>query len=328
MLTSAERSLVLCIGIATVFPAAATYAAEQSSASRPIRMLVGFPAGGTSDILARMLADRLAVSLGRQFIVDNRAGASGNIAAELAARAAPDGHTWLLSSGSNTVAPALYKRLGYDPVRDFTHITLLANVPFALVLHPSVAAHDVKELIALAQSNPRRLNFASSGIGTPAHLAGELFIHMSGIQVVHVPYKGTVPAMVDLLAGRVQFYFTSFPGVLPHLQAQKLRAIAVTSAKRSAVAPALPTMDESGLAGYVAGSWYGIALPAGAMRALVTGLHNHIQKVIAAPEVKTRCIEQGLDPIIGVAPGAATRFVREDVARWARIVREAGVKAD
>ncbi len=291
-------------------------------------MLVGFPAGGTSDILARMLADRLAANLGRQIIVDNRAGASGNIAAELTAHAAPDGHTWLLSSGSNTVAPALYKNLGYDPVRDFAHVTLLANVPFVLALHPSVAAHDVKELIALAQASPRRLNFASSGVGTPAHLAGELFVHMSGIQVVHVPYKGTAPAMIDLLAGRVQFYFTSFPGVLPHLQTQKLRGIAVTSAKRSAVAPALPTMDESGLAGYVAGSWYGIALPAGAMRALVTGLQDHIEKVIAAPEVKARCIEQGLDPILGVTPIGATRFVREDVVRWARVVHEAGVRAD
>ncbi|HSQ04158.1 MAG TPA: tripartite tricarboxylate transporter substrate binding protein [Burkholderiales bacterium] len=302
--------------------------AAQAYPTRPIRMLVGFPAGGTSDILARMLGDRLGHSLHEQIVVDNRAGASGNIAAELAARATPDGHTWLLSSGSNTVAPALYRKLGYDPLRDFTHVTILANVPFALVLHPSVPARSVKELIAIAQANPRHLNFASSGIGTPAHLAGELFVSATGIQVVHIPYKGTAPAMVDLLAGRVQFYFTSFPGVLPHLQSQKLRAIAVTSAKRSVVAPALPTMDESGVPGYVAGSWYGIALPAGAPQPIVTRLQAEIQAVVSTPEITSRCIEQGLDPVIGVMPDAAARFVREDVARWARVVAQAGVKAD
>ncbi|MBI3068499.1 MAG: tripartite tricarboxylate transporter substrate binding protein [Betaproteobacteria bacterium] len=295
--------------------------------SRPIRLLVGFPPGGTSDIVARALAERLVPALGQQIVVDNRAGAAGNIAVELAAKASADGYIMLLSSGSNTVAPSLNPRLGYDIERDFAHVTRFADVPFMLVVPAALPVASVSELIALAKARPGELNFASSGLGTPAHLAGELFKQATGVNVVHVAYKGTAPALVDLLAARVQFYFTSFPGALAHVQGGRLRAIAVTKAARSPILPQVPTLTEAGVPDYRAGSWYGVSLPVHAPRGVVGRLHAEIQSALRDAGLTARLGDQGLDVVPGVTPEQFARFVREDRQRWARVIERAGIGA-
>lgn len=295
--------------------------------SRPIRLLVGFPPGGTSDIVARSLGERLTLGLGQQIVVDNRAGASGNIAAELTAKAGPDGHVVLLSSGSNVVAPSLNPKLGYDIERDFAHVTRFADVPFMLVVPAALPVRAVNELVALAKARPGALNFASSGLGTPAHLAGELFTQVTGVNMVHVAYKGSAPALVDLMAGRVQVYFTSFPGALTHVQVGRLRAIAVTRGTRSAILPEVPTLMEAGVPDYRAGSWYGVSLPARTPRGVVERLQTEIQRALRDSGLTAHFTDQGLDAVPGVTPAEFARFVRDERQRWARVIARAGIVA-
>jgi len=318
------RAAAACAALA--FLAGAAGAAAQGYPNRPLRMLVGFPAGGTSDIVARALGEQLARSLGQTVVTDNRPGAGGNIAADLAAKAAPDGHTLFLSSGSNALAPALYGKLSYDIERDFTQISIYAGVSFLLAVHAGQPFKSVEELVAAARARPREINFASPGVGTPSHLAGELFRHMAGVEIVHVPYKGTSPALVDLLAGRVQMYFTSIPGVLTHVRAGRVRALAVSTSRRSALLPELPTVAEAGLKGYQSGSWYGLAVPAATPGAIVTRLQAEVQKGLASADLKARFVDQGLDLIEGIDARAAAAFVRDDIARWRKVVQIAGVK--
>ena len=315
--------VTLLTAVTSVVPAAQA----QVYPTKPIRMLVGFPPGGTSDIVARALGERLTLALGQQIVVDNRAGASGNIAAELAAKASPDGYVMLLSSGSNAVAPSLNPKLGYDIERDFVHVTRFADVPFMLAVPAALPVNTVAELVVLAKARPGERNFASSGLGTPAHLAGELFKQVTGVNVVHVPYKGTAPALVDLVAGRVQLYFTSFPGALTHVQDGRLRAIAVTRGTRSTILPEVPTLTEAGVPGYQAGSWYGVSLPARTPREVVERLQAEIQRALRDAGLTARLTDQGLDAVPGVTPGEFARFVREERQRWARVIERAGMLA-
>ena len=315
--------VTLLTAVTSVVPAAQA----QVYPTKPIRMLVGFPPGGTSDIVARALGERLTLALEQQIVVDNRAGASGNIAAELAAKASPDGYVMLLSSGSYAVAPSLNPRLGYDVERDFVHVTRFADVPFMLAVPAALPVNTVAELVVLAKARPGERNFASSGLGTPAHLAGELFKQVTGANVVHVPYKGTAPALVDLVAGRVQLYFTSFPGALTHVQGGRLRAIAVTRGARSGILPQVPTLTEAGVPGYQAGSWYGVSLPARTPREVVERLQAEIQRALRDAGVIARLTDQGLDAVPGVTPGEFARFVREERQRWARVIERAGMLA-
>jgi tripartite-type tricarboxylate transporter receptor subunit TctC len=299
--------------------------AQTTFPTRPIRMILGFPPGGTSDTLARAMGEQFASTLGQPVVVDNRPGAAGNIAAELAARALADGHTIFLSSGSSTVAPSLYPKLGYDVLRDFLHVTLLAEVPFVLAVYPQLPVRTVQELIAHARARPREVNFASPGIGTPSHLASELLAQSAGIEATHVPYKGSGPALTDLFAGRVHFYFTNVPGALAHLKAGRIRTLAVTGQRRSPSLPDVPTVGESGFKGYRAGSWYGLALPRAAPPAIVNRYYASAQQAMQSADMKTRLGDQGLEIVLGVTPQQMTSFVQQDIKHWAEVIRRAGV---
>jgi tripartite-type tricarboxylate transporter receptor subunit TctC len=300
-------------------------AADTAYPTRPLRLVTGFTAGGGSDIIARALSEHFAAHLGQPVVVDNRPGAAGHIAAETVAKAPPDGYTLLLPSGSNAVAPSLHRKLAYDITRDFAFVGMVAEVPLMLAINPGVPAHNPGELVAYARSRARDVNFASSGIGTPSHLASELFKQMAGFEATHVPYKGSSAALVDLIAGRVQFYFTSFPGSIAHVRAGKLRAIGVSSAKRSVVLPEVPTLNEAGIKGYRAGSWYGLAFPRGVPPVILSRFHNLLQQGLSHTEIKSKFTDQGLVVLEGVSPSETTKFVTQEVARWAEVTRRAGL---
>lgn len=314
-----------CVMLAVMACVAVTVHAQGGYASRPVRLIVGFSPGGTSDALGRMLSEHLAPALGQPVVIDHRPGAASTIAAEIASRAAPDGHTLYLSSGSVTVAPSLYPKLSFDFVRDFVQVTLLAEVPFVIALTTHLPVRSVQELIAYAKPRPREVIFASSGIGTPSHLASELLGQMGGVEFTHVPYKGSGPALVDLFAGRVHFYSTNLLGSVPHIRSGKLRALAVSSGRRTATLPDVPTVEEAGYKGYRGGSWYGLALPRGTPSAIVQRYYTLVQQALQAPESKARIGDQGLDLLFGVTPEQAGAFVVQDIKRWSEVVRRAGV---
>jgi len=325
--TTARAVAKYALGVIAI--AAATTGApaypQATFPSKPIRLVLGYSPGGTSDALGRPLSDHLSRAFGQPVVVDHRPGAASTIAAEIVARATPDGHTIYLSSGATTVAPSLYPKLSYSFLRDFAQATLLAEVPFVLAMAPQVPARTLQEFVAYAKPRAREVNFASSGIGTPSHLASELFAQMAGIEVTHVPYKGSGPAMVDLFAGRVQFYFTNMLGSTPHIKAGKLRALAVTREQRWSMLPDVPTIVEAGLKDYRAGTWFGLSLPRAVPVAIVQRYHAIAQQMLQSPETKARLGDQGIDLLIGVTPEQATAFVQQDTKRWAEVVRRAGI---
>lgn len=295
---------------------------------RPVRLIVPFPPGGGNDIVARAVAHQLSASLGQPFVVDNRSGAGGAIGAELAARAPADGHTLFLGGvGSHVVNPNLHAKLSYDPVRDFAPVTLIASAPSVLVVHPSVHAATVAEFTALAKANPGKLNYASNGNGSSAQLAALLYESMAGVRMVHVPYKGVSPALVDLLSGEVQLMFGTIVAILPHIKAARLRALAVTGKNRSASLPDVPTLAESGLPGYEAGSWYGILAPAGTPAAIVATLNAEINKAMRQPEVRERLAAEGAE-VIGGTPEDFASHIRAELARMGKLMREAGIRME
>ena len=303
-------------------------AAAQGYPTKAIRMIVPFPPGGPNDILGRVVAQKLTEQLGQQVVIDNRGGAGGTIGAELAARAVPDGYTLLLGgTASLSINPGLHRKLPYDPLKDFAPVSLVGTAPSILVTHPSLPVKAVRDVIALARAKPGQLNFASAGIGTPPHLAGELFKSMAGVDMVHVPYKGGGPALVDLIAGQVNMYFSGISAALPLVKDGKLRGIAVTSAKRTALMPDTPTIAESGLPGYEVGNWYAIVAPAATPKAIVMRLNHEIVTALAVQDVKKRFVELAADPV-GSTPEELLKYNRGEIAKWARVIKSAGIKPE
>jgi tripartite-type tricarboxylate transporter receptor subunit TctC len=307
---------------------AAAGAVAQTYPTQPIKIVVPFTAGGTTDILARTIGQKLGESLHQPVIVENRPGAGGNIGADVVAKSKPDGYTLVMGTiGTQSINASLYEKMPYDSARDFAPITLVAIVPNILMVHPSVPAKSVGELIQLAKSKPGVLNFASSSTGGSPHLSGEMFKQMTGVDIVHVPYKGSAPAITDLLGGQVSMMFDNMPSGLPHVKAGKLRALGVTSAKRSAAAPEIPTIAESGVPGYEVDSWFGILAPAGTPREIVNKLNVEIVKILRMPEVKQRLAEQGAEPV-GNTPEQFAEHIRKETIKWARVVKASGAKVD
>jgi tripartite-type tricarboxylate transporter receptor subunit TctC len=291
-------------------------------------MVVPFAAGaGSNDIMARLVAQKLSDALGQQFVVDNRPGASGIIGTDIVAKAPPDGYTVLMMSLTFTVNPSLFSKLPYDTVRDLIPVTMVASAPLMLVVHPSVPAKSVTEFIAYAKANPGKLNFGSGGPGTTPHLAGEMIKTMAGIQVTHIPYKGGAPALTDLVAGQIQFMCENIPGTLPFAKAGKLRALAVTDLKRSPLLPELPTLDEAGLKGYQIVGWNGLFVPAGTPQPIVNRLNAEVVKALALPDVKDRLATLGADAV-GDTPQHFAVFIKAEIPKWAKVVKDAGLKIE
>jgi tripartite-type tricarboxylate transporter receptor subunit TctC len=321
-----RAALSLAAALATLTPQAG--AAADAYPAKPIRFVVAFPPGGGTDIIARSIAQKLSDRLAQQVVVDNRPGAGGNIGTDIVAKAAPDGYTMLMgSAGPLAINASLFASMPFDPVRDLAPVTLAASTPNVLVVHPSLEAATVKELIALARAHPGGINFASSGHGTPAHLAGELFNSMAGVKLVHVPYKGAAPALADLLGGQVQLMFSTMPPALPHVKDGKLRALAVTSAKRSPAAPDLPTVDEIALPGFEANTWHGVVVPARTPAAIVARLNREIVAILHLPDVVERFSSQGAEAL-GTTPEEFAAYIRSETLKWAKVVRDSGAKAE
>jgi len=300
----------------------------QAYPAKPIHLIVPFPPGGGNDTVARALAQELAPDLGQPVVVDNRPGAGGSVGAELAAKAPPDGYTLFLAGvGSHAVNPNVHARLPYDPVKDFTPITLVASAPSVLVVNPGVPARNVAELTAYARANPGRLNYASNGNGSAAQLAAAMYAAMAHVKMVHVPYKGIAPAMTDLLGGEVQLMFGTVVALVPHIQAGKLRPLAVTSRKRSALLPDVPTLAESGFPDYQAGSWYGVLTPAGTPRPIVERLNGAIVRALKQPEVAKRLAAEGAE-VIGSTPEEFAAHIKAELARVGEVVRAAGIRIE
>ncbi len=295
---------------------------------RPVRIIVPFPPGGGNDILARAIAARLTESMKQQFIIDNRGGAGGLIGGQLAATSDPDGYTLFLGSmGGLAHNPALRPNLPYNPARDFSGVTLLATSPFILVVYPSLPANSVQELLALARAKPGTLNYGSAGVASSLHMTGELFKHVTKINIVHVAYKGTAPALTDLLAGQVQMIFSTMPPPLPFVKSGKLRALGVTTAKRSRAVPDVPTIAEGGVPGFEVQNWQGIVVPAKTPRAIVDRLNREMVKALAQPSLVEVFGTQGLDPV-GNTPAQFDKLIHAEIEKWTALVKAAGIKVD
>ncbi|TMH46328.1 MAG: tripartite tricarboxylate transporter substrate binding protein [Betaproteobacteria bacterium] len=322
------RAFFAC-GVALLLALLVSQAAlAQAWPNRPVRFLVPFAAGaGINDIMARLVGQHLGAGLGQPVVIENRAGAGGIAGTEAAAKAAPDGYTFLMTNVSLVTSAYLYSRLPYDPQKDFVPVTLVATSPLMLVVHPSIAASSVQELIALAKANPGRLNFGSGGVGSTPHLSVELFKSAAGIDAVHVPYKGGAPALNDLISGQLSFMIENVPGTMPFVKGGKLRALAITSAQRSLLEPALPTMAESGVRDYEVVGWQGLFGVAGTPPDIVVRLQAEVGKVLRLPEVRERLAALGAEPI-GSTPAEFGAFVRAENARWGRIIREKGMRSD
>jgi len=294
---------------------------------RSLRLVVPYPPGGGTDVVARAIGEKLTEAWKQNVVIDNRGGAGGNIGTELVARAVPDGYTLLIAISSFAVNPSLFKQLSWDPVRDFAPVSKVGSSAYILVVHPSVPARSVSQLIAFARAKPDALSFASSGIGAPLHLAGELLKTRANINMVHVPYKGAGPAIVDLLAGQVQVLFGSSVTMLPHIRNGRLHALATTSAKRLSIAPEIPTMAEAGVPDCEVDGWYGILAPARTPPDRVRKLSNQLAAILRTPEMRERFAKQGQEAM-GTTPEEFARFIAAEVAKWSKVVSATGIKAD
>ena len=311
---------------ASILAFAVSLAAAQTD--KAVRFVVGFTPGGPSDILARALAAKVAEARRQPVVVENRPGAGGNLAAEVVAKSAPDGNTWLL--GNNSILAtnaALYSHLAFDPVKDFAPVALVGIQPNMLVVHPSVPAHSVAELIAFAKQHPGKLNYASTGAGVASHLSAELFKSMTGVDMVHVPYKGASLAVVDLISGQVQLSLISAPGVVPHLKAGRLRALAVTTAHRSASLPDLPTVAEAGVPGFESTTWHGVVVPAGTPASVVERLNHDINGALRDAELRKRLDALGVE-VAGGTPQEFAAYIASEIPKWTKIVRDSGARAE
>jgi len=321
-----RHSFVLALILACALPIAQSSA--QTYPTKPIRLLVGYPPGGPNDFMARAISQRLAEALGQPVIVENRSGASGNIASDVVAKAPPDGYTLLMgSAGPNAINPSLFPTLPFDPRKDLAPITLVAVIPNALVVNPNLGVTSVQDLILAAKAKPDRLTFASSGSGSTLHLAGELFNQIAGTRIVHVPYKGTAPAMQEVMGGQVDMTFAALPSVLPQVRAGKLRMLAVTTPERSPAAPDTPTMREAGLPDYSVQPWYGLFTTGGTPEAIVERLASEVGKVLNDPKVREQLAAQGAEPQ-SMQPREFAAFVRDEIDKWSQVVRISGAKAE
>lgn len=321
--TALFAMLALTAGLAA--PGAAL---AQNYPAKPIRFVIPYPPGGASDVTARTLGAKMSETWGQQVLVDNRAGANGIIALELTAKAPPDGYTILMANlGPNAINPSVYTKLPYDPIKDFSPVTLTTLVPQLLVVHPSLPAKSVQELITLAKTRPTQLSFASAGIGASNHLSGELFRMMAGVKLTHVPYKGDTPAMTDIIAGQVAIMFPTAIAATPHVKSGKLRALAATSAKRIASMPDLPTVAESGIAGFEAVSWGGVMAPAGTPKDIVAKLHAEITRILGLPDVRERLSGLGAE-IVASTPAEFAAYLKSEIDKWSKVARAANVKLD
>ncbi len=316
------RWLMFLVAALVVFsPAHAQYPAK------PLRLIVPYPPGGGTDTIARVVAQKLSEAIGQQVVVDNRPGAGAPRGHEIAAKAPPHGYTLLLATIANTISASLYSKLNYDLVRDFAPVTLLATTPHILVVHPSLPVKTVRELIAFAKARPGQLTYSSSGSGTPAHLAGELFASLTGVNMIHVPYKGGGPSVIALVGGEVSVGFATMPSVLAHVKAGKLRALAVTTAQRSPSMPDLPALGEAAVPGYDVGSWYGLLVPAGTPKEIIARLHAETLKVLKLPDTRQRLDAAGFE-VLTSTPEEYGAFTRSEIEKWAKVVKASGARAN
>ena len=321
------KQILAVIFLASAIVVAGNAAAQTNFPTKPVRIIVGFPPGGPSDIVARLLGQKLTEALGKSVVVENVPGAAGNIGADRVAKAAPDGYTLGLPNEAQIVInPSLYK-LPYDPVKDFAPITQVVVSAQMLVVHPSLPAKNVRELVALAKARPGELTFASGGSGNQVHLAGELLKSMAGIDISHIPYKGVALAIPDLLGGRVTMMFSSISVGLPLVRGGKLRALAVTSLRRSPTVPEVPTMDESGFRGFETTSWFGLLAPAATPATIVRKVHLETVKVLALADVRAKFADLGMD-VIGNSPDEFATAIRSELPKWAKLIKESGIKPD
>jgi tripartite-type tricarboxylate transporter receptor subunit TctC len=320
---------VLVVVTVLALASVASYAGAQAYPSKPVRMVVGFPPGGGTDVVARILQPKLSEFLGQSVVIDNRPGATGTVAAGQVARSPADGYTIMMGHVAvNAIAPSLFSKLPYDVNKDFAPVTLAAAVPHIIVVHPALPVTSVKQLIALARAHPGELSFPSAGSGSTPHLAGEMFKSMTGTKLLHVPYKGTGQSIPDLLAGRHQVAFDTMPAATPYVRSGRMRPLAVSSAKRVAEFASLPTVEEAGVPGYVLTTWYGVFAPAGTPPAIVNRLHAEFAKAIQSPGTRERLVENGFDGTVTNSPEEFAAMVRADIVRYAKLVKEAGLQID
>ena len=323
-----RRGTVVRVALSVVLLIAQVHAHAADAAgnypTRPLRLLVGFAPGGTNDIVARMLAPKMSEQLGQQVVVDNRPGASTLIASEMAARAAPDGYTLLMNSGSHTANPSLAKP-AFDSLRDFSFISLVAESQNVLIQQSNFPPQSVKDLIAYSKQRPGELRYSSPGVGSTLHLSAELFQYMTGVKWSHIPYKGGGPALVALLSGEVSLHFANIPVAIPHVREGRLRAMALSGAKRTPLMPGVATLSESGLPGFEVTSWFGVAAPAKTPQAIVDKLHVTIVRVVKAPDFNAKLTDQGADPV-GNTPQQYTAFIEREITKWAKVIKAAGIK--
>ena len=324
-MTFRRLASVLCTAMIAL-PAAGAWA-QSGYPSKPVRMVVPSSPGGGTDITARILAPKLTERLGQQVVVENRAGAGTMIGTEVVAKAPPDGYTLLMGLSTLAINPAMYKKVPYDALRDFAPISQIIAAPNMLVVHPSVPVKTVKELIAFARARPGQLNYASAGQGTNPHLSMELFLSMTGLKVVHIPYKGLAPGIIDLLAGHVSLAAATMLTGLPHVRSGRLRCLGTTGAKRAAVLSDFPTVSEAGVTGYEASQWYGVLAPAQTPKEIVTRLHTELTRILQAPDMRERLIADGTDPV-GSSPDEFARYIQSELTKWAKVARDAGIQPE
>ncbi|MBC7779819.1 MAG: tripartite tricarboxylate transporter substrate binding protein [Proteobacteria bacterium] len=317
----------LLIGLMTAWHVAHAQAPGTKYPIKPIRMIIGYAPGGGSDIMGRLMAQQITEALGQQVVVENRAGAAQNIAAEYVARQPADGYTVFMSSAAHSINVSLYSKINYDPVKDFAPVAIFATSPNLLLVHPSFPAKTVKEFIAVAKKNPGRLNYSSSGVGSSQHLSGEMLNVMIGSGMTHVPYKGSAPSLAGLASGEVDFAFNNIPSAQPLMSAGRVRALGITSAKRSPLLPNLPTMVEGGLPGFVTETWYGILVPAATPREVINTLNTVAVKSVQKPEFRERLAQMGADPL-AESPEFFASYLASEIARWAKVVRDSKARAD
>ena len=321
-----RRFLHLAAGAAAL-PAVSRMAGAQTFPARPVRIIVGFAPGGGTDVAARILAQKMTEGLGQSVVVENRPGASGMIAAEAVAKSPPDGATLMMGTQTTlAVAPTLYRKFGIDPSRDFAGVSMAGISPLALVVHPSLAAHSVKDVIAMAKARPGSLNYGSGGVGTTPHMAGELFALEAGLKIVHVAYRGEAPAINDLLGAQLHLIFANLSAVVGNVKAGTLRALALTSAKRAAVAPEIPTVAEAALPGFDAATWFALVAPAGTPRETVLRLNAEVKRLLAQPDTRQRFADLGMSSEDST-PDALDAYIKSEIAKWSKVIRDADIRA-